>query len=700
MKYVYLINNDNIFEKVNITKDKEILEDIYYLKYKVPTINDIKNSNNLVKTFYKENNLENIKKKISNVKEKIPLFNVYHYNIYLIDKDKVYSNVTYENYRFPDNITVDNMKKKYQEIDAKDDVTKRNKRKIKLMLYFLEQLDYEELYRSYLNAYISFNPYYINEITNCEKPSFINEYKHLTPYYTRLELINLSKNMNLDLDVSTLNDPEKINEICKIVNDNDINKKILIDHNDYINKENMQNFLSYYTIQGSNLLNNYLRNFNNIDNTDINLKNKYIENIIIKMYNFLKNSPKFDKDYYVYRFVDNNFLDNLKEGDEFIEKGFLSTTRNPFYVPKSYKFGKILMKIKIPKNKIGVALCIETISKFPEEQEIIFPPNTKLRLISKNKDFNYYHIDDKYQNSIKIKYEFEYVSCLNKPKFEEKILEEEKFLDFNNLNSNNIYSFKDKIINFLRNLENNKYFNTKIGKKNFYIITEIFDSTSSYNRFYSLSTSYGLSLYTFYKNNILFFIEIAEIGDTLKLHVNYYLSNLGYSELNREEIINDNDFLYFISQLAKYFIVDDVLIYSDYVNCNSDNINNSKGYLSKDIYNYLKFNKKRFEKIDKINIYPEFSYFILDELKNINPLKILKKEDNDELYQIYLRIYPKDKNNISDLYIWISENYCQLLKIYISKFERLYENPFLKISYKFNFRNYIFEYYNNTKLIS
>lgn len=695
MKYIYLINNKDIFEKVMIDNEKEILEEIYYLKYKIPSNKDISKSSKEIKNFFEENKLEEIKKIISKVKKKIPLFNVYHYNLYLIDKENVFSYITYKNYRFPDNITINNIKKKSEELTSEDEVTKRRKKKIKLMLYFLDQFDYNELFNSYMSLYLLSNPYYINPITTCEKPSFISKFKHMNPYYTRLELINLAKNMNINLNNEYLNDPEKVNEVCKIINDNDINKKILLNHYNLINKNDMVNLVAYYTIQGSEKLNNYLRNNYELNGINYEYRNKLLEKTIDSLYLLINKSSKFDKDYYVYRFVDSNFLENLNIGDIFIEKGFLSTTRNPFYVPKNYNFGKILIKIKIPKNKEGIALCIETVSKYPEEEEIIFSPNTKLKLISKNENFNYYHIDEKYQNSIKIKYEFEYICCTGKPKYnEKKIYNEKKVIDFDTLSYESVINFNDLINIFSdKYLDIHNCFYTKINKKEIYLIFERFDSTGSYNKFYSLNTSNGISFYSFYKNSLLFFIEICEKDDTRLMNVNYFISHLGYSNFNREDIINDREFLLFLSKIGKYFSCDYSIIYSDFVECKLKNNKSDKyGYVSKDVYEYLKFKKKRFDKISKTNIYPQFSYYLLDELKNIKPLTILDKNDNDELYQVFIRNYPhNDKNNnLNDFFIWICDNYCDLLNILINKFDKLYENPFLKISYKYNIRNFLY----------
>ena len=60
----------------------------------------------------------------------------------------------------------------------------------------------------------------------------------------------------------------------------------------------------------------------------------------------------------------------------------------------------ILIKIKIPKNKKGVGLFIENFSLFPKEEEFLLPPNTKLKLLSKNENFKYYHTNSDFEKII------------------------------------------------------------------------------------------------------------------------------------------------------------------------------------------------------------------------------------------------------------------------------------------------------------
>src|SRR4029077_5822957 len=111
-------------------------------------------------------------------------------------------------------------------------------------------------------------------------------------------------------------------------------------------------------------MNSYMRN---LDKSAY--YNEMLHNNIKKLWAVIKKCPAFDKEYILYRFVtDDSYISNLNVGDIFIDKGFMSTTRDPFYKSSEYKFGFILIKIKIPKNIKGVGLSIESFSNFSSEQ--------------------------------------------------------------------------------------------------------------------------------------------------------------------------------------------------------------------------------------------------------------------------------------------------------------------------------------------
>ena len=731
MEFIYLINTkNNKFEKI---KNNNIINEIYYLNYRFPTIQEIKKHTD-ASTFYKKNSIDQVKKNICVNTNVIPLFNIYHTNIYLIKKENVYYRVIYSNYRFIENTIINFIKYKHKKyINSNkiiDKVIKRKIRKLDLILGFIKQVDLKELHKLYFEVFYKYAPQ-IGNIVECKKPSFINVYQHLKPYYTRIELIRLAQNMNLKIK-GDIRDPDNLDEICDQVTKYDINSNILLLHQSHMIKSNIVGLIKYYTIQGSYFINQYMRNL-----TLYKTINLFLENIIKYIWTGILTSPAFDKDYYLYRFVeDDYFINKLKIGDIYEESGFLSTTRDPFYRSDVYKFGFILIKIKIPKNKKGIGLCIETLSQFPEEQEIILPPKCRLKLIAKNKDFKYYHIDNEFSEKVKIKYEFEWIENLPLSFSRKKKIEQQNnSIDFLKLNDDNTFSLEEKIKIFINKYLNEMNgFNVLIGNKKFYLIGEWFDSIGTYERFYSLKTQSGFSIYTIIDKNILFMIEIAEINDERKMNVNYYLR---YTNIIRNEIISEKDFIIFLSSIAYYFDIPNIIIYSDFITCDdaklldSNNIKQRKfssklyddddekndnnevdefinniyygGYYSYDIYKYLVENEKRFDnkKFNKIEIRELFSYSQLDLLHIKSPDKILKKEDDDELYQIYLRnFYPNNETNnkLSSFYLWIIKNYCYLTDKLISKMHRIYniDNPFEKIVYSLNVYTYLY----NNKLIN
>ena len=134
--------------------------------------------------------------------------------------------------------------------------------------------------------------------------------------------------MNLNLK-GNINNPDNIDELCKIVTENDITSNILLSHQTHIIKNDFTSLIKFYTIQGSFFINQYMRNL-----TNYKTRNIFLEKNIKYIWNGIKNSPPFDKDYYIYRFIKTDyFIKNLEIGDIYEEEGFLSTTRDPFIDP-------------------------------------------------------------------------------------------------------------------------------------------------------------------------------------------------------------------------------------------------------------------------------------------------------------------------------------------------------------------------------
>lgn len=719
--YLYDIKN-----KVIKTYQKdEVFDALYFLEARVPTIDEIKK--------FKINvDLEELKHTISKLDNKVPLYDVVTENMYLIKKENVYNRVYHQNYRFPEQLLLEDLilkQKKYAKIKESGNVETlllRKILKVDLMITFLENFDLDVLYDTYVKIFYKYSKYG-KEITLCKNSSFVPQFLHVKPYLTKGEILNLAlnflviKNENIDVDEN----------LCKKILKHQMTSSMLLSHHNYIILNEKLGLTQYYTIQGSYFMNQYLRNMTSYHN-----KNEYLEKLIWPMWNLVLNSPEFDKDYYVYRFINNDsFLHNLEIGDTFVESGFMSTTRDPFYRSDLYKFGFILIKVKIPKGKQGVALCLETISHFPEELEIIFPPKTHFRLINKGDDCKYYHTDKNFSKQIKTRYEFEWIK--NEPILFSRNIQtlNTKRVNFLEIPKTSSISLTEKIKAFENNYVNEMYqFKTIIGDKEYTAVSEWYDSTGAYKNYYAIESKMGYSIYTLYNGYILFFIEIGETPNGNMMHINYFLK---YSSVDPSEVIGDDNLIKFFCSIAYYFDIQLVVLYSNYLNCTiyNDMIQHGGNIVPRqrsfglpdkdtqltadkkigetailggsypvDLYQYLTTGKKRYSDIGLLNVElkPMFSYYYLDTLKVTSPSKVLLKDDRDELYQIYEKIFlheiEKENDNIAFFYSWLKDKKCYLLDYLSRKLDRLFEshNPFMRDYYLLDAQTYLY----NRRLIS
>lgn len=700
-----------------------IIDKIYYGEVLIPNTKQINKSkdNNINKYFEKngiEKGIKKIKTNISKINNKIPLYDIFSENLYLIGKNNVYDRVMKQHYRFPTEELFKELKTTKNDINnqIEDPIEKRKSDKVKLMIIFLESLDLEELYKTYMTVFYLYSEEVGKNISTCERPSFSHYFKHLKPYYSTNDIYNIALNMGItEDDIKKLTE----HELCKFVIKNDINAQLLLDHQQHMIKNDKVGLVQYYTLQGSYFMNQYMRK-----QTSYEIRNTYLESIIRPMCQLVTDAPEFDNDYTVYRFIhSDSHLRHLAIGDIYIDSSFISTTRDPFYRSDLYKFGFILVKIKIPKNIKGVALCVETLSHFPEEQEIIFPPLTILRLDTKDDQCKYYHTDKIFCSQVKTRYEFTYVgkkdiSFLDR---QNDTVNENSVINFMKINDVETYTLDEKIRYFSsKHVNKLNQFIVELGGNNYTIITERYDSTSAYQKFYAISNHNGLLFYTIHNNYILFMIEIGETNreNELKryMHVNFYVR---YSTIDKGQLYSDDTFIRFISEIAFYFKIERIILWTDFKSCDiyskSEQINTSikqrefgefphkvskiniknksthdipqiinggGGVYCVDFYKYLKYGIKKYSSINKMEVHPHFLYYNLDLLKKTNPLKILIKSDQDEIYQIYDKIYiqsfDKTKHNISDLYIWLIENKCYLVDIFIEKMNRIFivDNPF------------------------
>jgi hypothetical protein len=420
-----------------------------------------------------------------------------------------------------------------------------------------------------------------------------------------------------------------------------------------------------------------------------------MENNIKKLNSLIRKSPEFSTDVYVYRFINSDsYLDNVRINGIFKETSFISTTRNPFYKEKENVFGNILLKIKLPKNKQGIGLCVESYSLFPNEREIILAPgNLKLLKISEsnsNDDFTYFHIDINAQKSIYKKYEFEYIEPLNEiitNNYKQEIISFDLPDNFMLISDDPI----EKIIEFYRSIpiiNEMHYFNFK--KYMFQVF--YLNKGVAYQKYYYLLKNNSenqeiifLVLQDPKTQEINLIIEISDI-----ISVNYLHRYTGAHTLDDQELID------ILTEIVRLFKINNVIIhpifkkYKNSITNVSEVLDNMNEYQEKDlilnfsadismynadVMNYFLNNNKSTRFINADKIINKLDVHFLDRLKRLSPDLILKIEDTDELY----RLYKKNKfTNISNMLLYLHENYFYLLPLFINKISSVLKtNPFL-----------------------
>jgi hypothetical protein len=367
------------------------------------------------KIFNRKIEIKNEKDKIalSQYNEYIPMYDIFSDNIYPINSMKLYYRLVECHYRF----ITDEVKQWIENKMNKSTDTKKiyynNILKIidNYDLETLEKTSYETLYR--------YSPDFGLTISICKRNSFHPYSFHLTPYYSKNELIKLGmNNMLIDkLKPENLVDKKLHYEICKKVSKNDISFETILEHMRAIINNKCIGWIMFYSMTGSYIFNQILRK-----NSKIHM-HQYMYDGLVKIIDTI-NKVDLPKDYYFYRFVwDDGFLKHLKIGDTFIDKGFLSTTRDPFYSPGiKMDFGLVLIRINVPEHLKGVGLLIENFSMFPKEEEFLIKPFTKLKLKAKDEKATYYHLNEKFERLIKKRYEFDMISPSKHQKHHKYIL--------------------------------------------------------------------------------------------------------------------------------------------------------------------------------------------------------------------------------------------------------------------------------------
>ncbi len=620
------------------------------------------------KIFNRKIELKNSKDKIalSLYSDYIPMYDIFSDNIYPINSMKLYYRLVNCHYRFiTDEVKQWIINKKNKTSD--EELINKYENILGIInnydLETLEKTSYETLYR--------YAPDFGLSISICKRNSFHPYSFHLNPYYTKIELIKLGMNNKLieKLEPSNLVNKKLHYDICKLVSKNDIGYETILNHMDIIIKNKCISWINFYSMTGSYLFNKILREKLPI--------NQYLYDGLNKIINTI-NKAELPNDYYFYRFVwDDEYLKNLKIGDVFIDRGFISTTRDPFYSPGiKMDFGLVLIKINIPEKMKGVGLLIENFSMFPKEEEFLIKPYSKLKLKSKDDKTYYYHTNEKFEKLIKKKYEFDLIGSNHISELDKiNVVPDYKIpsIDIENINITS-YDRVGLFKIFLENCDNLGQFryNDEV------YIVQWFDSTGSYSHMYKNKCKDGLIIYKYYDGYPILSIEMGD-----DIFVNYQRTICYYDKLKEE----DNDLINnFISHIGRIFKYKNVNILFDYKNFTDfeKNYKENKEYLSTKlycdtIYKYYKYPINNSTKYENKYYKYEYGFWKLDNIgKEKVPIDIINKVSKD-----------LDIINWKEFYILIVEKYFHLYNRLEEWMNSKFDNIFNKNYFTFNIIPYL-----------
>jgi hypothetical protein len=615
------------------------------------------------KIFNRKIKLKNKKDKIalSLYSDYVPMYDIFSENIYPINCMKLYYRLVECHYRF----ITDEIKQW-----IKNKMSKNKGDHYQDMLDIINNYDLETLEKTSYETLYRYSPDYGLSISICKRNSFHPFSFHLNPYYSKNELIKLGMNNKLidELEPTKLVDKKLHYDICKLVSKNDIGYETILNHMNIIIKNKCISWINFYSMTGSYMFNKILREKLPI--------NEYLFDGLTKIINTI-NKAELPNDYYVYRFVwDDEHLKNLKVNDIFIDKGFTSTTRDPFYSPGiKMDFGLVLVKINIPKHIKGIGLLIENFSMFPKEEEFLIQPLSKLKLKARDDKSHYFHTNEKFEKLIKKKYEFDLISIKTDilDNLSINIIPDHKIplIDINNINIDNSRII-DRIGLFKMFLDNCDNFGQFRYNDEIYI-AQWFDSTGSYSHMYKNNTKDGFIINK-YKNG--YPILSIEMGNDL--FVNYQRTVCYYDEYLEDE--NIDNIISHIARIFKYKNVNILFNYKNFTEFN-DNYNEFQEFLSTKLYcdTIYKYYKNNINTQPKYYKY-EYGYWKLDNIgKQKVPIEIINKVSNINI------------NNITwkDLFILIVEKHFHLYKRLEEWMNNSFDNIFNKNYYTFNIIPYL-----------
>lgn len=574
------------------------------------------------------------REKLSKYQELIPMYDIYSKSIYPIKKTDIHYKLVDSHFRFINDEIKSWIENLYEKYKKHKDLSAKYKKNLDIIANYNIKILIETSYKTLYE----YSPKLGLMISICKRNSFHPFIHHFNPYYTKLELIKLGQNMGVVKDITPelLINQDIHYKICLKVSSNDVSYEEIKDSTLHIINHDIISYITFYSFTGSFLFNKYLREKKSINN--------FLFEGIKKISEIIKTAPELDNDYFIYRFIwDDSFIVNLKINEEIHDLGFLSTTRDPFYSPGiNGNFGLILIKINIPKRMKGIGLFIENLSLFPKEEEFLLPPFTKLKLLSKDDKFKYFHTNDQFEKLINRKYEFNFIdndyNFLKNIKVKDNIKILNNFKEYQISGNNRIDLFKHFISESSQIMISN-------NNKNYLLICMFYDATdqSSYNKLYYNKIKDGLMI-SIYENGYPY-LNI-ECGNEMIIN---YVNQYYFYKDSKQEL--DESLLDIILEIGRIFYYKEAKIFYSYKNFSGfktieeNKIFKYTNFYNHTLYDYAK-NKTKYLNYNFVKNY--IGWYNIDLiLDSILPDKLINK-------------YNLKTNTVKESLIYIIENYFYL----------------------------------------
>ena len=255
------------------------------------------------------------------------------------------------------------------------------------------------------------------EVVSCPRRSYVDYIKSSKPHYMRSELVQYGLNLGV-IEEADAHDCIDFATVCSRVARTEIPAETIVQHHQHAVIRQCHYLVRNFSFFLSSLMNSHLRDrssrtVQSSPEAGPTNSTQQLDQFIRCLTKCIRTAAPFPHDTFVYRFIhDDTHLRHLLVGDTHDDPAFISASRSPFCKLDS-EFGFVLIKIKLPARRVGVGLMVETMSYFPTEEEIILPPNTKLKLVALDNDVKYYHTINILESAVVKRYEFVIESTSN-----------------------------------------------------------------------------------------------------------------------------------------------------------------------------------------------------------------------------------------------------------------------------------------------